>query len=96
MVSLPNLDWYLSISTRQQLSPRCPYASVYRCPRFFQSLSLLGEAGSTKIDPKEDEKLKEIWEKTDVWPITTEQATSISGPGDEIKHFTHFCPEVIV
>jgi hypothetical protein len=44
---------------------------------------LLGDAGSTRIDQKEDDKLKESWEKTDVWPITAEQATSISGPGDE-------------
>lgn len=94
MIVLPNLDWYLNISTRQQLSPRWPYASVYRCPRFYQSLSLLGKAGSTKIDPKEDGKLKHSWEKTDVWPVTVEQATSVSGPGDESKHFPHFCPEV--
>lgn len=94
VVSLPNLDWYLGLSNQQKLSPRCPYASVYRCPRFYQSLSLLGEDGSTKIDVKEDEKLKETWRKTDVWLITDEQASSISGPGDEIRHFSHFCPEV--
>ncbi len=94
MIVLPNLDWYLSIGAHQQLSPRCPYASVYRCPRFYQSLSLLGNAGSTKIDPKEDDRLKESWERTAVWPVTAEQATTISGPGEEIKHFSHFCPEV--
>jgi hypothetical protein len=91
---LPNLDWYLGISLSQQLSPRCPYASVYRCPRFFQSLSLLGDAGSTKIDSMEDNNLKESWEKTDIWPTTAEQATSVSGPVDDIKHFSRFCPEV--
>jgi len=90
----PNLDWYASISKQHGLSPRCPFASVYRCPRFYQSLSLLGEAGSTKIDPAEDRRLKEGWRKTDLWPVTDEQATSISGPGNEITHFSHFCPEV--
>lgn len=94
VIVLPNLDWYLGISLRQQLSPRCPYASVYRCPRFYQSLSLLGDAGSTKIDSMEDNNLKESWEKTDIWPTTAEQATSVSGPGDDIKHFSRFCPEV--
>ena len=94
MIVLPNLNWYLSISNRQQLSPRCPYASAYRCPRFYQSLSLLGHAGSTQIDPKEDNRLKEAWEKTDIWPVTDEQATSISGLSDDIKHFSRFCPEV--
>lgn len=94
MIVKPNMDWYLSISTTQQLSPRCPYASVYRCPRFYQSLSLLGKAGSTQIDPKEDNKLKEFWKQTDIWPVTDEQATAISGPKDDSKHFTNFCPEV--
>lgn len=94
MIVIPNMEWYLNISTRGQLSHRCPYASVYRCSRFYQSLSLMGEAGSTKINDNEDEKLKRSWQKTDVWPITTEQATSISGHGDETKHFSHFCPEV--
>jgi len=95
MAVQPNLDWYVSISKQHGLSPRCPFASVYRCPRFYQSLSLLGEAGSTKINPEEDGRLKEGWQRTDVWPITDEQATSISGPGDESKHFSHFCPEVL-
>lgn len=91
----PNLEWYLSISKKQGLSPRCPFASVYRCPRFYQSLSLLGKAGSTKIDLEEDMRLMKEWQKTDVWPITDEQATIIAGPRDETKHFLRFCPEVV-
>lgn len=94
MAMIPNLDWYLSISTQQQLSPRCPYATVYRCPRYYQSLSLLGEAGSTGIAPAEDNRLKDQWEQTGVWPVTAEHATSISGPGSEVKHYMRFCPEV--
>lgn len=54
----------------------------------------MGDAGSTKIAPKEDDRLKKSWEKTDIWPVTAEQATSISGPGNETKNFSHFCPEV--
>jgi hypothetical protein len=48
----PNLEWYESVSEKKHLLPRCPFASVYRCPRYYQSISLLGEAGvSTRIDP---------------------------------------------
>lgn len=94
MIVLPKLNWYLTISTRQGVSPRCPYASVYRCPRFYQSLSLLGEAGSTKIDDNENKWLQDSWKNTDLWPITDEQATMISGPADDTKHFSRFCPEV--
>lgn len=95
MVIQPDLDWYTKISKQHGLSPRCQFASAYRCPRFYQSLSLLGEAGSTKIGQEKDARLKEEWGKTDVWPITDEQATSISGPNDESKHFSRFCPEVL-
>ena len=94
MVIQPNLEWYRGISSTNRLSPRCPFATVYRCPRFYQSLSLLGKAGSTQIEPEEDDKLKNQWEKSDFWPVTYEQATMIAGPGEETKHFWRFCPEV--
>ena len=90
----PNLEWYTKISVHRGLSTRCPFASAHLCPRFYQSLSLLGSAGSTPIKPSEDKLLLDKWRKTDLWPITDEQATSISGPENETKHFWNFCPEV--
>lgn len=91
----PTIAWYKEISARIRLSPRCPYASVLRCPRFYQSLSLLGEAGSTKIETSKDEWLKQEWQKSDLWPVTDEQATMIDGPANETKSFWRFCPEVL-
>ncbi len=88
------IEWYLERSQRNGLSPRCPFATVVSCPRFYQSLSLLGEAGSTKISAKHDKKLLKKWKKSPLWPVTDEQATSISGPNDGNKHFSKFCPEV--
>jgi hypothetical protein len=90
----PDFTWYQSVSKTNNLLPRCPFASVHRCPRFYQSLSLLGHAGSTEIDPGADSKLKKYWESTDLWPVTLEQATAISGPKDSHGHFMNFCPEV--
>jgi hypothetical protein len=87
------MDWYLRISAERHVTPRCPFASVDRCPRYYQSRSLLGEAGSTKIPQKEDDRLKALWEKSDLWPRTGEEATSISG-GESITSFSNFCPEV--
>jgi hypothetical protein len=90
----PDLDWYASLSHKKGVRPRCPFASVHRCPRFYQSLSLLGHAGSTEIDAKEDKRLLEKWKKSDLWPVTREQATSIAGePGNPFS-FSNFCPEV--
>lgn len=90
----PNLKWYTGISSEKHVRPRCPYASVRRCPRFYQSLSLLGGAGSTKIEPREDNLLLKRWKKSDLWPSTDEQATSISGEPSNPSIYRNFCPEV--
>lgn len=95
---VPDFEWYSGISTQNDLPPRCPFASVERCPRYYQSLSLLGSAGSTEIEPDEDERLKRYWERSDLWPRTREYATAVgrSGKQDrtETHHFSNFCPEV--
>ena len=97
--SIPKLDWYTSESERLGVTPRCPFASVERCPRYYQSLSLLGTAGSTSIDSSEDSRLREFWEGSDLWPRTREYATAIFGSknddGDwERMSLSNFCPEV--
>ena len=94
MQPIPKLDWYLKISDSRQVGPRCPFATVEACPRFYQSLSLLGRAGSTPIGPSEDRRLLGKWKKSDLWPRTAEYATSVSGPSDDPRHFMNFCPEV--
>lgn len=91
-VIIPGLQWYLEQSAFKNIYPRCPFAMVQSCPRFYQSLSLLGDACSTKIPQKEDKKLLKKWKKSPLWPTTKEQATSISGYED--NHFGNFCPEV--
>ncbi len=91
---IPDLDWYLSISNERGLSPRCQYAAVERCPRFYQSLSLLGRAGSTEIEEAEDKRLLKQWKESDLWPTTREQETSIWSVGGDPRGFINFCPEV--
>ena len=87
----PDLQWYTGISKGKKLAPRCPFASVHRCPRYYQSVALLGETGcATKIDPEEDKRLLERWKRSDLWPVVDEQATSVMGPSDEPKHFMNF------
>lgn len=95
----PDFDWYSAISARRKVMPRCPFASVERCPRYYQSLSLLGQAGSTSVEPDEDARLKKFWERSDLWPRTSEYASSISGGTDDRGNvrrpiFSKFCPEV--
>lgn len=91
---IPDKKWYSEFSAREKVLPRCPFATADSCPRFYQSLSLLGSAGCTSIPGNEDQRLFDKWKKSDLWPLTGEQATSISGPEGHYKRFSNFCPEV--
>ena len=91
----PDMNWYLNVSRERGVTPRCPFAAVERCPRFYESLSLMGHAGGTKIASDDDARLKAKWEKSDLWPVTAEMATSISGVEGHYTGFWKFCPEVL-
>jgi hypothetical protein len=90
----PDIHWCTSISERKHVQPRCPFTTAKVCPRFYQRLSLLGKVGSTQINPEQDEDLLQLWKKSDLWPLTMEYATSISGAEGNPRIFSNFCPEV--
>ncbi len=84
----------MSQSQLKGIQPRCPFASVHRCPRFYQSVWLLGEGGgASKIEPEEDKILLEKWSRSDLWPATREQEPSVSGSENNPSMFNRFCPE---
>ena len=93
-IVIPDLAWCLDKSKIQGSSHRCPYATVDSCPRYYQSLALLAKAGRTKIERKEDERLREKHKKSDLWPKTMEQETSISGSKNNYRQLSNYCPEV--
>ncbi|MDD2902062.1 MAG: hypothetical protein PHU44_06470 [Syntrophales bacterium] len=91
----PDLDWYTGISKLEMVPPRCPYANVHRCPRYYHSIYLLGEAGiATKIRPEKVKELDTFWSNTDLLPVVGEHDTSITGGGDKKTGFSNFCPEI--
>lgn len=91
----PDLDWYTCLSKAKNVPPRCPYANVHRCPRYYHSLYLLGDSGiTTKMKPEKIIELDAIWEKTDILPVVDEHDTSISGYNDQKSGFSNFCPEI--
>lgn len=93
---VPDIDWARARGKDLGLPPRCPFASVNRCPRYYQSLSLLGRhGGSTAIPEDEDERLLDEWKDHELWPSTLEQTPAVSGPSQGPKSFTNFCPEVL-
>jgi len=62
-----------------------------RCPRYYESLSLLSSAGiTTVLQPSEEQRLLRKWKKSEHWPKVDEHAASVL----DGKHFSHFCPEV--
>ncbi len=68
----PDFAWYVGQSKALGLSPRCPFASVHRCPRYYMSLALLGRTGAaTPVDG--EERLKKRWERDELLPVTMEQ-----------------------
>jgi hypothetical protein len=92
---IADFSWYSAESTRLALkSPRCPFQNVNVCPRYFCSLSLLGNHGCTKIEQSEDERLTAFWNNHPLAPQTGEQETSITSTGKDISAYHNFCPEV--
>jgi hypothetical protein len=94
-VVIPNIDWYLKISKERGVLPRCPFASARRCPRYYQSISLLHATGATNIETEIDQSLYQQWEKSPLWPLIVEQETSVDTGGDgSVKMVSKYCPEV--
>lgn len=87
-------EWYKQRGKAESLGMHCPYATVGRCPRYYQSLSLLKETGATSIDEKGDKKLLKKWEKSELWPQIVEHSTSVSCSDGRFLGFSNFCPEV--
>ena len=91
-----DLDWYLrESSSKGTPTPRWPFANADHCPRYFQSLSLLGGTGFTGLSANEEKRLLKKWTRSALWPRTAEQATSISGSETKSSIFSNFCPEVL-
>ncbi|SDG25242.1 hypothetical protein SAMN05216603_1011 [Pseudomonas benzenivorans] len=95
MPDTPDLTWCSRISAKKNLSIRCPFATAKTCPRYYQSLSLMGDIGSTKIPEKEDKKLLKKWSNSDLWPLTGEYASSIFKANTKFSMACNFCPEVM-
>lgn len=89
----PNIEWYLNISRQRGAEPRCPFATVERCPRYLASLSLLSHMGHTSISEEEFQKLQKRWENSELIPRIAEQDTSVSGSPTS-KCMSNYCPEV--
>lgn len=90
----PTLEWYKSVSAKHNLTPRCPFASSYKCPIYYQSLSLLKDTGATKLDENKDKQLEEYWKKSKLNPILMEEMPGVTTKNKKFTALYNFCPEV--
>ena len=91
----PDLDWYTGLSKADGVSPRCPYANVHKCPRYYESLRLLGDSGMmTQIASEKTQELDALWKGSHIVPVIAEHETSVWSSGECVWGFKNFCPEV--
>ena len=91
----PDLDWYTDLSRVDGVPPRCPYANVHKCPRYYHSLRLLGDTGMiTSMSPETIQELDTLWKGSPFVPAIAEHDASISSSEGRPYGFQNFCPEV--
>jgi len=91
----PDIEWYTRLSGEKAVSPRCPFATIHRCPRYYPSLALLGEQGmTTKILPDIEIAVQQKWEETELWPATKEESTGIMSSDGRSFLYSNLCPDV--
>lgn len=93
--TIPDSLWYRRKSSEGNAPACCPYANVHKCPRYYESLYLLGKAGIiTSISDAKIASLDALWSPSGLLPVIAEEETSISGTHGNWSAFSNICPEV--
>lgn len=94
-ITIPDSSWYRRKSTEREAPFSCPYANVHKCPRYYASINILGEAKIiTSITNDKKEALDNLWANSRLLPVIAEDDTGISGYEGKASSFSNFCPEV--
>ncbi|MEO4016416.1 hypothetical protein [Pseudomonas rossensis] len=93
--TIPDSSWYRRRSSEENAPFSCPYANVHKCPRYYASINMLGEAKMiTSISDDKKEALDAFWAGSGLLPVIAEDDTGISGCEGNWSSFSNFCPEV--
>lgn len=90
----PTLEWYKSISAKYNLPPRCPFANIYKCPKYFDSLCNLEGTGATSMNEQDIKELDKYWEGKKLKFGLKEEVSGIARKNDKFSFLANFCPEV--
>lgn len=94
-ITIPDAAWYRRLSLENSAPVSCPYANVRKCPRYYASVALLGDAKiTTSINDSQRTDLKAFWQDSGLNPVIAEDDTSINGDSGHWSSFSNFCPEV--
>lgn len=94
---IPDRDWYIQKSEEAGVPAKCPYAHHKKCPRNWETTSLLMQAGSIAgLSSEENEAALALWKENMMLPELAEDMTSLNQPqygGVDGMH--RACPEVV-
>lgn len=94
-VTVPDSSWYRGKSVERDAQFSCPYANVHKCPRYYASVFMLGEAKLiTSIADDKKEALDSLWAESGLLPVIAEDDTGICGDERKLSSLSNFCPEV--
>lgn len=94
-ITIPDSSWYRSKSSEKNAPTSCPYANVHKCPRYYASIYMLGEARIiTSINDDKKASLDAFWASSELLPVIAEEETCIHGIQGNWSAFSNFCPEV--
>ena len=94
-IIIPDSSWYESKSAERNTPASCPYANVHKCPRYYASIYMLGEARIiTSISDDKKTSLDAFWASSELLPVIAEEETYMRGIQGNWSVFSNFCPEV--
>ena len=94
---VPNFAWYQKQSRALKLPPRCPFASVKLCPRYFRTLWLFGEhAVVERISSGEAMRLEDQLDKSSLFSreFQPQPELTLSNDHTRIIGWNDCCPEI--